>query len=84
MSVKLAKPEVKFNKTGYEIRTEVLDMAKDIVFTEYHAKHGDWEMSVKKDKDGNIVHKLDMPSYPGVQTVLAYAELLYGFVDKAK
>ena len=28
-------PEVKFNKNGYEIRTEILDMAKGLVSEEY-------------------------------------------------
>ena len=32
-------PEVKFNKNGYEIRTDILSMAKDLVGQEYHAKY---------------------------------------------
>jgi len=31
-------PEVKFNKNGYEIRTDILSMAKDLVEAEYSAK----------------------------------------------
>lgn len=78
------KPELKFNKTGYEIRTEVLDMAKDLAITEFNAKFGDWQMSVSKDKDGNIVHKVDMPSFPGLDMILDNAERLYEFVNKAR
>jgi len=43
MSMKLA-PEIKFNKNGYEIRTDVLEMAKEITLQEYKAKFGEWEM----------------------------------------
>ena len=42
-------PEVKFNKNGYEIRTDVLAMAKDAVMDEYHMKFKGWEMSVERD-----------------------------------
>ena len=31
-------PEVKFNKNGYEIRTEILAMAKDLVGQDFHMK----------------------------------------------
>ena len=31
-------PEVKFNKNGYEIRSDVLAMAKDLVQNEYSMK----------------------------------------------
>ena len=78
------KPEIKFNKTGYEIRTDVLGMAKDLALNEFQAKFGEWEMSVTKDKDGNVVHKVDMPDFPGLDIILANAERLYGFVNKGK
>jgi hypothetical protein len=78
------KPEIKFNKTGYEIRTDVLGMAKDLAVNEFQAKFGEWEMSVTKDKDGNVVHKVDMPDFPGLDIILANAEKLYGFVNKGK
>ena len=75
--------EIKFNKTGYEIRTEVLDMAKDLAITEFNAKFGDWQMSVQKDKDGNVVSKVDMPNFPGLDLILDNAERLYEFVNKS-
>lgn len=78
------KPEVKFNRNGYEIRTEVLDMAKDLAITEFNAKFGDWQMSIQKDKDGNIVSKVDMPKFPGLDLILDNAERLYEFVNKQK
>lgn len=75
--------EIKFNKTGYEIRTEVLDMAKDLAITEFNAKFGDWQMSIQKDKDGNIVSKVDMPKFPHLDLILESAERLYDFVNKS-
>ena len=83
MSYKLT-PEVKFNKNGYEIRTDVLGMAKDLAVQEFQAKFGDWQMSVEKDKDGKIVHKVEMPDFPHLYVILANAEKLYSFVNKDK
>jgi len=75
-------PEVKFNKNGYEIRTEILDMAKDIVGQEFSYKWQGWEMSTKRDeKTGQIVSKVDMPEFPGLDKVLEAAEKMYAFVN---
>ena len=77
-------PEVKFNKNGYEIRTEILAMAKDLVAQEYTWKYNGWEMSTKRDeKTGQIISKVDMPEFPGLDQVLATAEKMYAFVNAA-
>jgi hypothetical protein len=77
-------PEVKFNKNGYEIRTEILAMAKDLVAQEYTWKYNGWEMSTKRDeKTGQIISKVDMPEFPGLDQVLATAEKMYTFVNAA-
>lgn len=76
-------PEVKFNKNGYEIRTEILDMAKGLISEEYHSKFRGWEMSVAKDeKTGQIVTKVGMPEFPGLDKILETAEKMYGFVNQ--
>jgi len=67
-------PEVKFNKNGYEIRTEVLGMAKDIVFQDFQYKWNGWEQTVERDRDGNVVANTTMPEFPGLDTVLETAE----------
>ena len=77
-------PEVKFNKNGYEIRTEILSMAKDLVGQEFHYKYMGWETSVQKDDQGNVVTKVDMPSFPGIEKVLETAEKMYAFVNASK
>jgi len=75
-------PEVKFNKNGYEIRTDILAMAKDLVASEYHVKFQGWEMSTKRDeKTGQIVSTVEMPAYPGLEKVLETAEKMYSFVN---
>jgi hypothetical protein len=76
-------PEVKFNKNGYEIRTDILAMAKDLVAQEYTYKFQGWEMSAKRDeKTGQIVTTVGMPEIPGLDKVLETAEKMYGFVNQ--
>ena len=75
-------PEVKFNKNGYEIRTDILAMAKDLVESEYRVKFQGWEMTAKRDeKNGQIVTTVEMPQFPGLDKVLETAEKMYSFVN---
>ena len=76
-------PEVKFNKNGYEIRTQILDMAKGLISEEYHSKFNGWEMTVAKDeKTGKLVTTVGMPEFPGLDKVLETAEKMYAFVNQ--
>jgi hypothetical protein len=75
-------PEVKFNKNGYEIRTDILAMAKDLVSQDFQVKFNGWEMTAERDeKTGQIVSKVAMPEYPGLDKVLETAEKMYAFVN---
>lgn len=75
-------PEVKFNKNGYEIRSDILAMAKDLVAQEYTYKWQGWEMTSKRDeKSGQIVTTVGMPEFPGLDKVLETAEKMYSFVN---
>ena len=75
-------PEVKFNKNGYEIRTDILHMAKELVQNEYHVKFQGWEMSAQRDeKTGQIVTTVGMPEFPGLEKILETAEKMYSFVN---
>jgi hypothetical protein len=77
-------PEVKFNKNGYEIRTEILAMAKDLVGQDFHVKFQGWEMTAERDeKTGQIVNKVNMPEFPGLDKILETAEKMYAFVNQA-
>ena len=75
-------PEVKFNKNGYEIRTEILHMAKDIVGQDFHYKWLGWETTVKRDNEGKVVTTVEMPEFPGLDKVLETAEKMYNFVNQ--
>ena len=82
MSTTPKLPEVKFNKNGYEIRTDILDMAKGLITEEYHSKFRGWEMSATKDeKTGQIVTKIGMPEFPGLEKIMETAEKMYSFVN---
>lgn len=80
---KAAIPQVKPNKNGYEIRTKILELAKDNVWQDYYAKWGAFETSIKKEHD-EIVTKVEMPVVPGADKVLEAAEKFYAFVNNAK
>ena len=75
-------PEVKFNKNGYEIRTDILGMAKDVVMQDYQVKVQGWQMSAARDeKTGQIVTTVGMPEFPGMDKILEAAEKMYSFVN---
>ena len=75
-------PEVKFNKTGYEIRADILAMAKDLVGQEYASKFAGWEVTAERDtKTGQLVTAVKMPEFPGLEKVLEAAERMYSFVN---
>jgi len=77
-------PKVSFNKNGYEIRTQVLDLAKQWSEFEYSQKFVGWEISQKRDKDsGQIVTTVGMPDVPGVDSVLETAEKFYNFINNS-
>jgi hypothetical protein len=76
-------PEVKFNKNGYEIRTQMLEMAQTQAWQDYHAKFAGWEQTVTRDpKTGEVITKVEMPAVPGVEKVLEAAEKFYAFVNQ--
>ena len=77
-------PEVKFNKNGYELRTDILAMAKDMVPQEYSSKFAGWELTAKRDeKTGQLVSTVTMPEFPGLDKILETAEKMYGFVNQS-
>ena len=78
-----AMPKMTFNKNGYEIRTQVLEMAQNQMWQDYHAKLGEYEASVKKEGD-EVVTKVSMPTVPGAEAVVDAAQKFYDFVSGKK
>ena len=77
-------PTFTANKNGYEIRADVLSMAKDLVQQEYEVKFAGWEMSAKRDeKTGQVVSTVAMPEFPGLEKILETAEKMYSFVGQS-
>ena len=78
--LKTSMPTVKQNKSGYEIRTKILECAQTQSWQDYYAKWGQFETSVTKE--GNeVVTKVDMPVVPGANDVLETAQKFYDFVS---
>jgi hypothetical protein len=78
--IKAAIPQVKFNKNGYEIRAQMLEMAQSQVWQDFHARWGQYETTVSKDGK-EVVTKVEMPQVPGAEKVLEAAEKFYNFVN---
>lgn len=75
-------PKLTVNKNGYEIRTEILGMAKDLVQNEYHSKFAGWELTSKKDPTtGELITDVKMPEFPGLDKILETAQKMYDFVN---
>jgi hypothetical protein len=77
-------PEFKVNQSrnGYEIRTDILAMAKDLVAQDFQVKFQGWEMTAERDPRTNqIVSKVNMPEFPGLDKVLDTAQKMYEFVN---
>jgi|TARA_A200000159_G_scaffold106012_1_gene98695 hypothetical protein len=75
-------PKIQFNKNGYEIRTDVLGMAKQFTEFEFSNKWLGWEQTTKRDKEtGQLIMDVKMPDVPGVDEVLKNAERFYDFVN---
>lgn len=73
------------NKNAYEIRTEVLAMAKDLITDRFHSVRNTWEVTQDRHPEtGQILSIEDAPLYPTSAEILAEARALYAFVDAGK
>ena len=74
--------------TPFEIRLELLKMAKDMLSDEYYGKResisNDWHMKVEvaKQNGGAIPDHPGFPTIPSEQEIIAKATALNGFVSQ--
>ena len=83
MSTEFPKiPEFKVSKNGYEIRSDILGLASQLVMEEFKAKFAGWEMTAHKLETGQIVTNVKAPEFPGLEHVLETAQKMYDFVSQ--
>lgn len=71
-------PDVKFNKSGFEIRSEVLGLAKDFTEFEFNSKAIGYQTKLE---NGQVSYKAEMPEIPTADKVLETAKKFYDFVN---
>ena len=60
----------------------LLAMAQDRLTQKYHSDVNHWEMTLKRDRDGNIVEEnVSRPSFPTDQDIFDLAAKLKNFVE---
>jgi len=75
------------NMTPFEIRLELLKMAKDMLTEEYYGKRevvsNDWQVKVESAKinGGTVPEHPGFPAYPSETEIIAKAQTLNGFVS---
>lgn len=82
-SMKKHLPQISVNKSGYEIRTEILAMAKEYCEFDFSSKWMGWERTVRVDTEtGQVVDTVQIPQVPGVEDILNTAERFLDFVNR--
>ena len=70
------------NKSGYEIRAQVLKMAKNFVENQFQSYWMNWLQKAPRDQNGNIYASAPgMPEPPELNEVLETARRMYNFVE---
>lgn len=75
------------NKTPFEIRLDLLKMAKEMLEVEYFNKKEqvtqDWQVQVTfaQEKGNDIPHHPDIPPYPTASAVIEKAKMLNLFIS---
>jgi proteasome lid subunit RPN8/RPN11 len=75
------------NMTPFEIRLELLKMAKEMLTEDYYGKReqvsNDWQVKVESAKinGGTVPEHPGFPAYPSESDIIAKAAALNGFVS---
>ena len=70
------------NKNAYEIRTEILEMARGLITDDFHNQYQTWEMTAPRDNQGLIITTRHKPEFPSLESILETAEKMYKFVEQ--
>lgn len=76
------------NMSPFEIRLELLKMAKDMLTEDYYGKReqlsNDWQVKVENARHAGSVppEHPGFPTYPSEAEIIAKAQLLNGFVSQ--
>ena len=74
--------------TPFEIRLELLKMAKDMLEQEYHGKRDkisvEWQVKLDNARQAGTVppDHPDLPAFPSEAEIIAKADVLNGFVSQ--
>jgi len=71
-------------RNGYEIRTDILNMATNLVQFEHNTKLDIWNQTAEREDNGRVLNTNNIPTFPGIEKVLETAERLYSFVNNSK
>lgn len=76
------------NLSPFEIRLELLKLAKDMLEQEYHSKreviHNNWQVSTENARvqGQSLPTQPDFPPFPSEAEIIAKAQALNGFVSQ--
>lgn len=68
-------------KNAYEIRADLLTLAKEALFDEYSFKQTQWAATVDRDSDGVALSAFGVQP-PTVKDIVTAANQLYAFVNQ--
>ena len=71
------------NKNAYELRTDILAMAQEVVMDKFNNQFNVWDMSVERlHETGQLAaSNIAPPTYPTTAEILKTANEFYSFVE---
>lgn len=69
-------------KTGYDIRTDILSMAKDLAISDFNARFREYELYLMLEEQGRFPNPPDRPAFPSIEKVIEISNSMNDFVAK--
>ena len=70
------------SKTGYDIRTDILSMAKDLAISDFNARFREYELYLMLEEQGRFPNPPDRPAFPSIEKVIEISNSMNDFVAK--